>query len=192
MDISTTISHTLSHKTHDLQRQQDKLAQLRKKSNFCLIVLDACRYDVLNECFDDYFEGSIFPTKTIATNTFDYLQYNWPETYEYPYITAATPVTSEEFNFDGEDAGDGLPQTPEKIYEYYRGYVPANHFNDLKEVWRQEWNDDLRVCPPEPVTERAITYANNTSRMVTHYFQPHAPFIGEKRPSIERKKKISF
>jgi hypothetical protein len=141
---------------------------------------------VLNECFDEYFEGSISPTKTIATNTFDYLQYNWPETYTYPYIAAATPVTSEEFNFDGKDTGDGLPQTPERIYQYYRGYVPANHFKDLEEVWRQEWNDDLRVCPPEPVTKRAITRATSDSKIVAHYFQPHAPFIGEKRPSIER------
>lgn len=176
----------LALRTHNIPKQQDKLAQLRNTPNFCLIVLDACRYDILNNIFDEYFIGELNPTKTVATSTFEYLQYNWPESYDYPYVTAATPVTSEEFNFDETDDRDGLPQSYETLQKYYRGYIPANHFNDLEEVWREAWDEELRVCPPEPVTEKAISKADGTSKLVAHYFQPHGPYVGAERPSIER------
>ena len=172
--------------TANLTNQADFLAGLRQKDNFCLIVLDACRFDALNSNFSKYFKGYIKPSRTVATNTFEYLQYNWHSNYEYPYVSAATPVTSEKFDFDGGDSGAGLPQ--EDLYKYYRGYIPANHFQDLDEVWRNHWDEQLRVCPPEPTTEQGIERARNTSRMVVHYFQPHAPFIGSKRPNIKREK----
>jgi hypothetical protein len=76
------------------------------------------------------------PTKTPARSTFEYLQYNWSGTYEYPYVTAAPPATSEYFDFDGRDEGAGLPQESEALYKHYRGYVPANHLENLEEVWR--------------------------------------------------------
>ncbi|WP_353633803.1 hypothetical protein ABSL23_11150 [Halobacterium sp. NMX12-1] len=176
----------LGTSTASLPNQADLLAELRRKDNFLLIVLDACRYDYLKTLFGSFFYGDVRATRTVATNTFEYLQYNWPETYSYPYVTAATPVTSEEFKFDGEDSGDGLPQ--EDLYEYYRGYTPNNHFLDLEEVWRDFWDEELRVCPPEPTTERAVERAADASRMVVHYFQPHAPFIGENRPGLSRER----
>ncbi|MCF2238157.1 hypothetical protein KVP04_03310 [Halobacterium salinarum] len=172
--------------TAALPNQADLLAELRRKDSFCLIVLDACRHDHLETLFPLFFEGRVKPTKTVATNTFEYLQYNWPETYAYPYVTAATPVTSETFEFDGQDSGDGLPQ--EDLYAYYRGYTPINHFTDLVEVWRDSWDSELRVCPPEPTTRRAIARADDAARMVVHYFQPHAPFIGERRPDLSRER----
>jgi hypothetical protein len=168
----------------NLPLQQDNLADLRRSENFCLVILDACRYDILKQEFDTYFKGSIMPTKTPARSTFEYLQYNWSGTYEYPYVTAAPPATSEYFDFDGRDEGAGLPQESEALYKHYRGYVPANHLENLEEVWRDSWDEELRTCPPEPVTRRAVELAGDTEKMVVHYFQPHAPFIGEHRPEF--------
>jgi hypothetical protein len=118
-----------------------------------------------------------------SLNTFEYLRYLWPETYDYPYVTAAAPVTSQQFNFqDGEEI-DGLANDGAELLERYCGYIPNNHFMNLVEVWRESWDEDLGVCPPEPVTKTSIDLSSKagTNRIVTHYFQPHGPFIGENR-----------
>jgi len=44
-------------------------------------------------------------------------------------------------------------------------------------VWYSGWDDNLGTTPPDRVTDVAIS--KNASPMVVHYFQPHAPFIGE-------------
>lgn len=172
--------------TENLDKQPDRLASLRKSDNFCLVILDACRYDALQQEFAKYFKGNIEPVKTPATTTFEYLQYNWTESYSFPYVTAAPPITSEEFDFEANDKGIGLPQDAEDLYDVYRGYIPANHFEDIIEVWRESWDIQLRVCPPEPVTKKAIRVAQGEQKMVVHYFQPHAPYIGSKSPSFEQ------
>jgi hypothetical protein len=91
-------------------------------------------------------------------------------------------VTTEQFDFDGSD---DVPAEVPDLQEYYRGYVPAEHFPDIVAVWRRRWDEHLGVCPPEPVTEAALAQAGDTSRMVAHYFQPHAPYIGEHRALSE-------
>jgi hypothetical protein len=167
----------------DFEDQAVRLAQLRTTEDFCLIVLDACRYDFLNKEFDKFFYGDCEPIWADSLNTFQYLRYLWPETYEYPYVTGAAPVTSQRFEFEeGEDA-DGLGFEGRELLEMYCGYVPDNHFENLVEVWREFWDEDLGVCPPEPVTEAAINASDSaeTNRLVTHYFQPHGPFIGERQ-----------
>ena len=41
----------------NLPLQQDNLADLRRSENFCLVILDVCRYDILKQEFDTYFKG---------------------------------------------------------------------------------------------------------------------------------------
>lgn len=163
------------------QSQSKLLDQLRSGSNFCLIVLDACRYDFLNKVFDDYFEGSCDPIWANALDTFEYQRKLWTETYEYPYITAAAPVTSQSFTFEEEEDADGMAMAGSELRDRYQGYLPKEHFLNLVEVWRESWDEQLGVCPPEPVTNRAIDLSSTSDKMVIHYFQPHGPFIGEVR-----------
>jgi hypothetical protein len=164
------------------QQQPVKLAELREKEdNFCLIVLDACRYDYFDDEFDDYFYGRSEPMWAASINTFEYLRINWTETYEYPYVTGAAPVTSQRFNFDIGENIDGIATDGAELLQRYCGYIPDNHLEDLIEVWRSSWDEDLGVCPPEPVTKRGISLSKDASRMVVHYFQPHGPFIGSEK-----------
>ncbi|ELY45779.1 hypothetical protein C496_02517 [Natronorubrum tibetense GA33] len=162
-------------------QQEDLLGKLRSEDNYCLIVLDACRFDYLQSSFHQYFQGECMPTWAASLNTFQYLQNLWKGTYDFPYITAAAPVTSQKFNFQDGEKVDGLAGDGAELSKRYNGYIPNEHFNQLVEVWREAWDEDLGVCPPEPVTERAIDIAPETDQMVVHYFQPHGPFIGSKQ-----------
>lgn len=167
--------------TSRLPRQQDRVAELREGDDWCLIVLDACRYDVFAEIHDEYLRGRLEPIRSAGYNTFDYVRLNWPDTYEdVTYVTAAAPITSKQFEFEsGNERADGLLMVGDELAEKYRGYVPNDHIPEIVEVWRESWDEVLGVCPPEPVTERAVDL--HPKKLVAHYFQPHAPYIGSEK-----------
>jgi hypothetical protein len=167
--------------TSRLPRQQEKISELRRGDGWCLIVLDACRYDVFAEVHDEYLRGSLEPVRSAGYDTFDYVRLNWPDTYEdVTYVTAAAPITAKQFDFEsGDERADGLLMVGDELAEKYRGYVPNDHLSDIVEVWRDSWDEVLGVCPPEPVTERVVDLA--PEKVVAHYFQPHAPYIGSEK-----------
>lgn len=165
-----------------LNKQKDLLEKLQTTDNWCLIVLDACRSDALDQLFNSYFQGSISPVWASGSHTFDYLRTNWRGEHRLPYVTAAAPVTPDHIDFDNPSASaDGLHFTGESLREMYQGYQPVEHLKNIDAVWQDSWSEELGVCPPEPVTKRAIEISDASSTLVTHYFQPHAPFIGERR-----------
>lgn len=161
-----------------LPKQWEKISDFREGDNWCLIILDACRYDVFEEIHDEYLTGELEAIKSAGKNTFDYVRLNWPEYHEVTYVTAAPPINNKGFEFDEDERADGLVFTGEGLESMYNGYVPAEHISDIIEVWKTHWDEDLGVCPPEPVTETALKLKD--TKLVCHYFQPHAPYIGEK------------
>lgn len=184
LDVPMRI-HTLINKIR-LDGQSKRLNELIDANNWCLIVLDACRYDFLKTIFSQYFEGSIDPVWASGSNTFDYLATNWQDSYSFPYVTAAAPVTPTKINFDNNETAQGLIFEGEELREMYNGYQPADHLLNIDAVWQDNWDENLGVCPPEPVTKRAIEESHENSKLVAHYFQPHAPFIGEASETANR------
>lgn len=171
--------------------QREKIQQLRgDEQRWLLIVLDACRYDKLADVFDEFFVGQVEPVVSSGLDTFEYVRETWPGEYELPYVTAAAPINRTDFDFDSSDPArtQGISATGERLEQKYDGYVPVEHLNRIIEVWRSDWNEELRVCPPEPVTEQALSIfeSENPRRAVVHYFQPHAPYIGEVRELDQR------
>lgn len=163
-------------------KQVEMVYNLRQNDEWLLVVLDACRYDRFMNIYPEFLEADVIPITSAGKNTFDYLRKNWPDEYGFPYITAAAPVTSKEFDFSEADvSANGLAISGDELRSVYQGYVPANHLHNIVEVWQQHWDEDLGVCPPEPVTDVALSYAKGTNQMVVHYFQPHAPYIGKKQ-----------
>jgi hypothetical protein len=67
-------------------------------------------------------------------------------------------------------------------------YIGANpriskyegQFHHIDHVWDWGWDDDLKVTPPEPVTDAALQAMEEypEKRLVVHYMQPHTPYIG--------------
>ncbi|ADJ15506.1 sulfatase-like hydrolase/transferase [Halalkalicoccus jeotgali] len=125
-----------------------------------LVVLDACRADVMETVLDDY------PSLVRGGSTYS--------------VGSASPEWLEK-NFDPEQYGEEMTRT---------AYVTGNAFSEekldekdfllLDEVWKYEWDDEVGTMRPEILTDRAIRVMRETKpdRMVVHYMQPHQPYLG--------------
>ena len=61
-----------------------------------------------------------------------------------------------------------------------------NQFEQLEEVWRYSWDEEIGTIRPQALTDIAISIArkNHPDRMIVHYMQPHAPFTTH--PELQR------
>jgi hypothetical protein len=155
-------------RTRKLRTQRNCLQELRRNDEYLLIVLDACRYDAFESVAPEYLTfDSTEPVRSAGRNTFEYVSRCWPDTYDdVTYVSAATPV-----NGDPRSSYDG-----EVLREQYGGYVPVEHIRGIRDVWRESWDESIGITPPEPVTDAALEADGD--RLVVHYFQPHAPYVG--------------
>ena len=154
-------------RTATLSRQVRLLEDLRAGEDWCLIVLDACRYDALRR-HTSLFEDDLRPVKSEGHDTFEYVRRCWPDEYDLPYVSGATPINSVHHDYDNEH-----------FQRLYDGYVPPDHL-EIVDVWDTGWDSSLGTCPPWAVTDAALEHADR-DRLVAHFFQPHAPYIGEER-----------
>ncbi|WP_143825075.1 hypothetical protein [Natrinema ejinorense] len=134
-----------------------------------LVLLDACRVDLLAEVAPEY----------------DWLPS--PEAVDAAAIDSVAGSSKEWMRrtFTPADR-EGLENT---------AYVTGNPFSAaalgddhplglLDEVWRYAWDDDLGSIRPEPITDRAIAVCRegDYDRVIVHYMQPHVPFLD--RPDL--------
>jgi len=117
-----------------------------------LIVLDACRPDLVAAVEDDYEFLSTETRFSNASQSAEWLEKNF--TSNAPPNTAY--VTANPFS-DAIDHG----------FEY------------VDEVWKYSWDEEIGTVPPREVTDAAIKISreNDYNRLVVHYMQPHYPFI---------------
>lgn len=118
-----------------------------------LIVLDACRADLFEEVAD-----------------FDEFDDYWR-------VTSAGSMTREwtQRNFAGRSFGD-------TVYVSSNPYITmlaGDAFHDLREVWRDEFDQVERTVLPKVVAEAARVASEEypDKRLVVHFMQPHYPFI---------------
>jgi hypothetical protein len=171
----------MKYRLRSLPRQVDKVRKIEDSDEWLLVVLDACRYDRFEMVFDTYFEGTVEPVASEGYNTFEYVRRVWPDQHDITYVTGAAPINATEFNFDGGMQLQGIGRTDKRLAERYNGYRPVDHIDEIVEIWRTDWSEELGVCPPEPVTDASIEHAGAASQLVAHYFQPHVPYIGKER-----------
>jgi hypothetical protein len=118
-----------------------------------LLILDACRYDMFSE--QSTIQGKLSKRTSAASNTPEFLHKN----------------------FKGQDFSDTV-------------YVTANpqvnvhlddEFFEVINVWEDHWDDDLHTVLPDVMADETIaayeSYPNK--RLISHFIQPHYPFIGE-------------
>jgi len=130
-----------------------------------LVILDACRVDLMQEVADEYpFMSEIDLIESIGSMSEEWMRKTFTDEYvdemeRTAYITA---------NVFSEDVLD------------------EERFDTLDEVWRYAWDDETGTIPPRPVTDRAIHTARNQNpdRLIVHYMQPHHPFVGKERLDI--------
>lgn len=153
--------------------QLSLLSDFRKDSEWLLIILDACRYDFFDEVANEILDCSYHPVWSSGRNTFEYVRKAWPEYYpEVTYLSAA-PVVNAKSRSEESDAA----------LEMFQGYIASEHLPDIRELFKYDTAERIGTCPPELVTKKALEI--QSEKMVAHYFQPHAPYIGEERLIME-------
>lgn len=162
-----------------------------------LIVLDACRYDLMEEVVDGYpYITDLGSLVSVASSTTGWSESNFDEQFSSQlantaYITG-NPNSVRIAPHEYPERCD-CRATVEPSYDdiYHEGTYQCDQcntridgtrvhpFGRLEEVWRTEWNEEFRTIRPDPVTQQAITVARtgDFDRMIVHYNQPHHPFI---------------
>lgn len=130
-----------------------------------LIILDACRYDLFAEVWTEFdLSGTLSTRRSLASVTPGFLRENFAggEHHDTVYVTANPYVTTE---------------------------LPAETFHAVDAVWRDGWDDNLQTVTPSTMTDRTLAALdrNPDKRLISHFIQPHEPFIGE--PSLEYRDK---
>lgn len=130
-----------------------------------LLILDACRYDIFKE-------------RNLMKGELDFI-----------VSSASDSRTFLKKNFAGKDLHDTV-------------YVTANPFVELiddgvffdvyyKEVM-ERWDEEINTVHPEEVVDVAIAAHNDNpnKRLIVHFMQPHAPYIGDF--GIELNERVQF
>jgi hypothetical protein len=120
-----------------------------------LVVLDACRPDLLPPVADDY--GFLLRD---------------------PDTIRSVGSSSEEWldnTFGGRDARDVAYVTSNPFVE---SHLDDDELAAVDHVWRTGWDDELGTVPPRAVTDAAVrrARADDPARLLVHYMQPHYPF----------------
>lgn len=123
-----------------------------------LVILDACRADLMDEVADDYpFLEKYRTHDSLGSNSGQWMERNFTD--EYAEEMRQTAVVT------------GNPHSG--------AYLDEEEFAMLDEVWRYAWQDEDELFRPYFITDRAISIKRNyqPERMIVHYMQPHHPFI---------------
>ncbi len=132
-----------------------------------LIVLDACRYDLMQTVVDDYAFLSRGETNSLGSATEEWMAKNFTD--EYHDEMRNTVYIS------------GNPHSAEE---------GSRSFRHIEDVWSHSWDDSSGTTLAGDVTEHAIAAGRELSpdRTIVHYMQPHHPFV----PSPELNEGIGF
>jgi hypothetical protein len=131
-----------------------------------LIVLDACRYDSMAAVAERYFDGKLDRRVSPGTSTVEWRDASFPGRYEgvvyvssNPYINGVRPV---------------------------RGFLGSEHFDRVYDVWRSGWDAVKGTVRPKTVSDAAIAAMTEhpRARIIVHYLQPHAPYLGLETGSL--------
>lgn len=149
-----------------------------KKEWDLLVVLDACRLDVLESVADEYsFLNDIRSIWSVGSTSDEWLAKTFTNEYldriqETAYVTS-NPHTERVFN-----SGETIDHPGGRLLFGEWDTVSKSDFAFLDEVWEYGWVDGSAV-PPRTMTDRAISvyHEQQPERLIVHYLQPHRPYL---------------
>jgi len=119
-----------------------------------LVLLDGCRFDVFET--RSWLDGDLSRVTSLGSHSTEFI----------------------ERNFLGERYHDAVYVSANPHVEALKG---EGVFHDIVDVFDWGWDEQLRTVPPETMAEATIGAAESypDKRIVSHFMQPHTPFIGE-------------
>jgi hypothetical protein len=138
--------------------------------DYC-IVLDACRYDIFSDVYDEYVAGRLEKRRSPGSSTPEWATQTLTGELDVAYFSGNPFINSL-----------GIPLNELKWgascdYEW----TATDHLSRIIDVWQEGWDDTLGTVPPDSMTEAFFEYrdaVDRHERTVLHYMQPHTPFLG--------------
>jgi len=124
-----------------------------------LIILDACRVDLLHEVAEEYeFISSIETIYSLGADSTEWMEKNFTKKEYTTEVQNTCYIT-------------GNPHT--------EMLSSTDRFGYVDEVWRSAFDYEKGFMPPRPITERAVSTGRTQEwdRVIVHYMQPHFPSI---------------
>lgn len=126
-----------------------------------LILLDACRFDTFQEV--NWLEGELQSFRSPGSMTSEWLKkmFSENEHHDVVYVTGSPMYRS--FNFD----------------------IP---FHAVVDVWDKYWSEEYNTVTPDDMRKAVVAASEDypNKRILSHWLQPHYPFIGEKAKSLPK------
>ncbi|WP_227379081.1 hypothetical protein [Haladaptatus halobius] len=122
-----------------------------------LIIVDACRLDLMQQISINFdYINTVDSIRSVDSTTAFWMK----KTFNSKYCSKISKTAYV----------CGNPFSAEQL--------DANSFGKLIEVWKSEWQTPGTV-PPRAITDQTIKIAReeNHDKIITHYMQPHCPFI---------------
>jgi hypothetical protein len=143
-----------------------------------LVILDACRVDVLESVADEYdFIETVDSRWSVGSHSHEWLTQTFSEDYADEIANTAyvsgNGHTHETF-VEREYPPD---ETVPFCWPNWRT-VGTEDFGQLDMLWETAHQDELGV-PPRAITDRTVEVARESDydRLIAHYMQPHIPYI---------------
>lgn len=119
-----------------------------------LVLLDGCRLDLFRR--RNWLDGELRAVSSLGSHSTEFI----------------------ERNFAGERYHDAVYVSANPHAESLKG---EGVFHDVIDVFDWGWDEDLGTVPPETMAEATLDAAEEYphKRIISHFMQPHTPFIGE-------------
>ncbi|AOV94446.1 hypothetical protein AQV86_00800 [Nanohaloarchaea archaeon SG9] len=137
-----------------------------------LIVLDACRYDIFEQEYEDFLEGELKKVRSRGSATPEWLKNTFTGRYSYNYISANPYINGEGLTLGDLVSGEDW------------SWKAPEQFQNVVDSWIKDWDDELNTVRPEDLTDTALENLEY-SKTVIHYIQPHRPFISMNEKNFE-------
>lgn len=147
----------------------DQKRKINEREWDILLVLDACRYDYFERNYGDYIKGELKKAHspvdcTSGVATSEWCKEVFTEKYEDVVYLSTTPHINSSTSVNG--------------------FSGKNHFFEVVDVWKTDWNDEKGTVYPGKLNEKIIESADKypDKKIIAHYMQPHFPYLSLDNP----------
>lgn len=143
-----------------------------------LVILDACRVDVLEDVADEYdFFETVDSRWSVGSHSHEWLTQTFSEDYR-DVISNTAYVSGNGHTHETFVTKDYPPDETVPFCRPNWRTVDIETFGQLDMLWETAHEDGIGV-PPRAITDRSVELARegDYNRLIAHYMQPHIPYI---------------